>query len=342
MPTTVLVTGISGFIAKHLAFQLLEKGYHVRGTVRSSKNKEPVLKALQDAGADTSHLELVEADLDQDAGWVEAMSGVEFLHHVASPFPINQPKDREALVPQAKQGTLRVLNAAKDANVKKIVVTSSTVAMTYFPDRSNQFRFSENSWTDPEWDKLSPYVVSKTRAEKALWGWADTHQYRERIVTVNPGFVLGPGLDAKTGTSLQVIEYFLTGKYPAVPDVRFPSVDVRDVATLHVAAMESEVANTRLLAAKDTISMAEIGSVLKEAFPAYCNKIPNKTLPNFLVRILSIFDSSLKLLIPDLGVVPTADSKYVEDRFNFQFRSASSAAIDAAQSLIDFKVVSAK
>lgn len=340
MSELVLLTGINGFIAKHIALELLQKGYRVRGTIRKLEHEESVRAALQKHGADTSGLSFVIADLSQDTGWEEALEGVDYVQHVASPFPIEQPRDREALVPAAKKGALRVLNASKRANVKRIVLTSSMVAMMYRQDRPKQLEVEETDWTNPEWDKLSAYIVSKTRAEQASWEWAEKEGWKNRLIVVNPGFVLGPGLDSRIGTSLNVIQLIMEGAYPAVPGVYFPVVDVRDLAELHLKAMiVPKIGGRRLIGAGETMSMSEMAKLLKQAFPDRAKKIPTATLPNFFVRFLSNFDRTLKSVTPDLGVVPITNSRYVTELTGVTFRKPGESVQAAAQSLLDFGVV---
>jgi len=340
MTDLVLVTGVSGFIAKHVALELLKRGYRVRGTVRDLQRAEEVRWTLKRNGGDDSLLEFVEADLGENAGWSAAAEGCDYVMHVASPFPISQPRDREALVPEARDGAVRVLEAARAANVRRIIFTSSMVAMMYRADRPAEVRVSENDWTDPDWDKLSPYIVSKTRAERAVWEWAKWNQWSDRLVVINPGFVLGPALDPRTGTSLDVIKLLMKGAYPAAPPVNFPVVDVRDLAQIHVNAMTaSDAVGRRLIAAADTLSLPEMGKLLRESFPEFAKKIPTATLPAFAVRLLSVFDRSLKSVTPDLGVYPVADSGYVTQLTGVDLRPAAEALRAASESLVRFSLV---
>ena len=340
MEEQVLVTGISGFIAKHIALKLLQTGYRVRGTLRTSARANEVRRSLQTQSNDISGLSFIAADLGSDSGWAEAARDCAYVQHVASPFPMKQPRDRESLVPEARQGALRVLEAARAADVKRIVVTSSMVAMMYRANRPDQIMVTETDWTDPSWNQLSAYIVSKTRAEKAAWDWADEKGWKQRLTVVNPGFVLGPTLDDKTGTSLDVIKLFFKGSYPALPPVHYPVVDVRDLAELHIRAMTAKDAGgRRLIGAADTLSMSEMGQVLRNAFPDYAKKIPTRTLPGFLVRFLAIFDRALKSVIPDIGVKPVAENAYVIEMTGASFKTAEEAVRAAGQSLIDHSLV---
>jgi len=332
MAQRILVTGISGFIAKHIALQLLQKGYEVRGTVRSLNKSHQVRETLDNANAPIEELSFVEADLTSDDGWNEAADGCVCVMHVASPFPISQPRDRNTLTPAARDGALRVLRAARDA--ERIIMTSSMVAMMYRPNRPSVLPVNENDWTDISWNALTAYIVSKTEAEKAAWDIATEEGFKHRLTTVNPGFVLGPSLDSDLGTSLEVIRMFLKGAYPAVPPVSYPVVDVRDVAALHIRAFETpETGGRRLIASSDTLSLKEIAEILIETNPNRAKKIPKRELSALIVRIAALFDRNLSSVIPDLGAVPQANTSYVSALTGLEFRTAREATVAAARSL---------
>ncbi|MEM9304319.1 MAG: NAD-dependent epimerase/dehydratase family protein [Pseudomonadota bacterium] len=330
---TVLVTGAAGFIAQHVVAQLLERGFAVRGTVRKLDRGEQVRESLASSGIDVAGLDFVVADLDDDAGWDEAVAGCRYVQHLASPFPLEPPRDREALVPAAREGALRVARAARAADVERLVVTSSMVAMMYRAGRPPRCAVDESSWTDPDWTPLTAYVVSKTRAERALWDWAEAEQWRESVATVNPAFVLGPGIGDGVGTSLEVIRMFMQGAYPAVPPVAYPVVDVRDVAAVHVAAMTTPAAGGRRLIASDkTLSFVELARLLKRKYPQ--RRLPVRQLPRPLVRLVALFDRPLRSVLQDLGVAPEADASYVTDLLDVAFRPAEEAALASAAHLV--------
>jgi dihydroflavonol-4-reductase len=339
MSDLVLVTGISGFIAKHVALQLLAGGYSVRGTVRSRAKQDGVRETLARQGADVSRLSFVEADLVSDAGWAEAAAGCRFAQHIASPFPIKAPRSREALVPEARDGALRVVRAARAAGVERIVMTSSMVAMMYRANRPKVLKVSESDWTDPDWGPATPYIISKTRAERAVRDDMASAGATDRLVTIHPGFVLGPGLDRDAGASLEVIKLFMTGAYPAVPPVHFPVVDVRDIAALQVAALTKPVGGRRLIGSADTISMREMAQILRSSFPERRRRIPTAELPNFMVRLLGMVDPALKTLRADLGVRPEVDTRAVSEVTGVSFRRSNEAVAAAGQSLIDLGLV---
>lgn len=336
----VLVTGISGFIAKHVALQLLQAGQEVVGTIRDTAKGDQVRETLVRHGADHTKLSFVKADLTRDEGWEEAVAGADYIQHLASPFPLQQPRDREALVPPARDGMMRVVKAGLSAGAKRIVVTSSLAAVMYHPKHKGEFEAGPDDWTDPEWSAISAYIVSKTRTEQALWEYLETRGERERATVINPGLVLGPALDGRVGTSLYLVEAILKAAYPALPPISFPTVDVRDLAALHVAAMDSpNTAGQRLLAAADTVTMQEVALILKDAFPAFARKIPTKQLPVWVVKFMANFDRSLRSITSDLGRVRRARTAYVTEKTGIAFRPARDAVIAAAESLIEYGIV---
>ena len=340
MTDRVLVTGVSGFIAKHVALALLKAGFSVRGSVRALATGDKVRETLAKHGADISRLEFVAADLIADTGWTEAVAGCRYVAHLASPFPMRQPRDREALVPAARDGALRVVSAALKAGAERVVLTSSMAAMAYRPNRPATMTFSEQDWTDPDWPALNAYLVSKTLAEMAAWAFVRKTGAEAKFVTVNPGFVLGPALDRDIGTSLAVMQKIMQGAYPVLPPTSFPIIDARDLAQLHVAAMtKPAAAGRRLLGAADTLSMQEMARELARAFPAYARKIPTYQLPAGIIGLLAMFEPALKAILPDLGTRVSADSRYVTQLTGVTFRPAIEAVRAAGASLIELKLV---
>lgn len=334
MSKLVLVTGITGYIAKHTALQLLQAGFEVRGSLRSLAKGDQVKSTLERHGADTSKLSFVEGDLTKDQGWAEACQGCSYVLHLASPFPLEQPNEREALVPMARDGALRVLRAASSADVERVVFTSSLVSVMYRANRPARLTVGESDWTDPDWGPVTPYIISKTRAERAAWDWAEESGFKDRLTVVNPGFVQGPALDKNLGTSLEVIRMMLSGAYPAVPRAGYPMVDVRDLSALLVAAMEAEgVQGRRLLAASDFVTLIEMASHLREKLGAKAKKAPKFTLPDFVVKFVSKFDKSLQPILPELGVTCEVDNQYVTKLTGIEFRSGLEATLAAAESL---------
>ena len=306
MADTVLVTGISGFIAKHCALTLLREGYDVRGTLRSLPGADAVRDTLRRhageyaEGADVdARVSFVAANLDADEGWDEAAAGCAYVLHVASPFPMNAPRDREALVPAARGGALRVLAAAKRAGVRRVVLTSSTVAVMDGHGADGR-TFTEDDWTIAQNEEVRAYALSKTLAERAAWEFARAEGLD--LAVVNPGFVLGPVLDDKLGTSAELVRQFMQGKYPGAPKLSFVCVDVRDVAEAHVRAMTvPKAGGHRHICAPEALWMREIAGAIAEAMPEYRAKLPTRELPNLAVRALSIVNPPIRQVAARAG-----------------------------------------
>ena len=263
MTDRILVTGLSGFIASHVTALLLDQGFAVRGTVRNLIKGQRIVDALSKAGTDVSRLELVEADLDSDTGWKSAVADCRFVQHIASPFPLDAPVNREALVPAARAGAMRVVEQALGAGVERVVMTSSMVAMIGQPGRGATMAVTEADWSDPEWKPMTAYPVSKTRAERAVWDYAKASGLSGRITTICPGLVFGPDTYKNGGASLKLLRGLLDGDMPMAPKVAYPIVDVRDLASTHVKAMTADVGGRRLISASDTLSMVEIAEVIR-------------------------------------------------------------------------------
>ena len=333
MADRVLVTGVSGFIASHVAAKLLDKGYYVRGTVRSLKKGEKIVAALGEAGHNIDNLELVETNLDLDTGWKEAVQYCRFIQHIASPFPLDAPAHREELVPEARAGAMRVVTHGLDAGAERIVMTSSMVAMIGQPGRDVKMMVTEDDWSDPDWRPLKAYAVSKTRAEKAVWDYAKQHDETGRITCVNPGLVLGPDSFKNSGASLELIKLMFSGEFPRVPKLAFPIIDVRDCAAIHVSAMTAKnVGGRRLMAAGQTLWFKDIAEILRHAYPE-AKKLPKGDMPNFILKFVALFDDRVKSILPDIGILHMADAGYVSALTKIIPRPASEAILAAAESL---------
>lgn len=329
----VLVTGVSGFIAKHVALRLLGAGYRVRGTVRTLARGENVRRTLAAHGADIGRLQLVEADLLRDAGWDEAAAGCRFVQHMASPFPSRLPRDRLALVPVAKGGTLRVLGAAEKAGAERVVLTSSVAAVYYGHQARTERRFTEADVSDVESPTISAYALSKTLAELAAWD--AVRRTALPLAVVNPAFVLGPLLDAEAGTSASVIAAMMKGRAPVVPNVALGIVDVRDVAEAHLAAMTTaKAAGRRFILSGGSRTLCEIGASIAASHPAYRRRLPRATLPDGLVRAAGRVSSRLAQLVPELGARKILVTEPAETVLGLRFRTPEEAIGAMAESLV--------
>ena len=340
MKDKVLLTGISGWIAKHTAIELLNKGYEVLGTVRNKdlidQTKETIKKH-----APIEKLSFIELDLLKDDGWDEAAKGCKYIFHIASPFPMKVSRDREFLLPVAVDGTLRVLNAGINAGVEQIIKTSSIVAMFRKPNRSNPYTFGENDWTDENWiEGVNDYFLSKTKAEKAAWKLMESKGLKSKLTTINPGGVFGDALDKKGGTSIEYVRQFLKGKFPGAPKFAILISDVKDIAKAHVACIgNNKVGGRRLIVGKEVKKLVELSQLMAEAMPEYAKKLPKKELPNFMVKLISYIDSSAKMMIPDLGILMQTDTSYAEELLGFKFKPAKDCITENAKSVVQLGLV---
>jgi dihydroflavonol-4-reductase len=326
----VLLTGVSGFIAKHVALKLLNAGYNVRGTLRRMDRADEVRSAL--APYLTEHagqISFVQADLESDAGWTEAFQGVSALVHTASPFPIAQPKDPATVIRPAVEGTERVLKAAAAAGVIRVVLTSSTVAVLNEgkPDTLQD----EADWCDTHLPSTTPYAKSKTLAERAAWEIAKARGLK--LTTINPGLVLGPPLDEHYGSSLGLIERVLKGRDPMLPSLGFPVVDVRDVAEMHLRALQRpETEGRRYLASSGSMAFVDMGRTLKAAYPT--RRIPTREAPKALVRFLSLFDPQIKSILPKLGHLERVSNARAVKEMGMEFIAPKAALLASADWLV--------
>jgi dihydroflavonol-4-reductase len=264
MSTKVLVTGGSGYLGTQLIAALLRDGREVRATVRSLDGEEGVRSAVRRGGADDAGLELVAADLTSDDGWPAALEGVEEVHHVASPIPSAQPKDPDELIVPAREGTVRVLQAARDSGARRVVLTSSFAAVGYSPKAVRDY--TEDDWTDPDTPGLPPYPRSKAIAERAAWDFIESEGGDTQLVVVNPTFIAGPSLVPALRSTLTHFKAIIEGAMLALPRQQFGIADVRDVAEAHMTAMATPAATGRrylLLADGPTITWLGLARVLR-------------------------------------------------------------------------------
>jgi nucleoside-diphosphate-sugar epimerase len=334
--STILVTGGSGFIGSHAILQLLGKGHQVRTTVRSLQREDSVRAMLRQGGTEAGdRLSFVAADLDHDAGWPEAVAGCEYVLHVASPLPASIPKHEDELIVPAREGALRVLRAARGAAVKRVVLTSSFAAIGY-GHKPQKAPFNETDWTDPNTAGLTPYVKSKTLAERAAWDFMSKEGGDLELAVVNPVVVLGPVLGPDYSASILLLKRLLDGGMPGSPRLYFGVVDVRDVADLHIRAMTNPAAKgERFLAvAGDFLSILDIAKVLKRRMGASAERVPTRQLPDWLVRIAAWRDPAVRQFLPELGKIKNGVNDKAKRLLGWEPRSNEEAIVATAESLM--------
>ncbi|OOQ61693.1 SDR family oxidoreductase [Mucilaginibacter pedocola] len=335
MKKRVLLTGISGFLGSHTAIQLLNKGYEVVGTLRDQKRAEAIKNVIAKHTEHTANLSFAQAELSDEKVWAKLCEDIDYVQHIASPFPRETPKHEDELIIPAKNGVLFILKAASAAGVKRVVLTSSSSAVLYGkPAGQESGTHDETVWTDAtNKADTTPYFRSKTIAEKAAWDFIKANKSGMELVTVLPGAILGPVLEDDFGTSANIVLKMMDGSMPAIPNIGFDVVDVRSVADSLILAMEKpEAAGERFISSAGFLSFPEVSAILRSKYPG--RKIPKSILPNFLTRILAWFDKALGPVLLDLGKQRRANSSKARRLLGWQPIDNREAVISCAESLI--------
>ena len=276
-PTTILVTGASGFIGCHCVLDLLNHGYQVRGSVKNLGRTNALEATLGTNGADTSKLGWVAASLTEPDNWSAAVEGCDAIFHVASPVPTIYPKDPAEVIETDTKGTLNVLEAAASQGINRVVLTSSVTAILGAIREDKVY--TGNDWSDPRDPRTTPYAISKTLAERCAWDFCESKDIS--LTTIHPAMVLGPALETDYGSSLTALVKLLHREVPLLPRFGFEIVDVRDVAGLHRLALENtDAIGQRLIAANGFFWFREIAALLIDSYPG--RKIANREMPNWL------------------------------------------------------------
>lgn len=339
--TLVAVTGASGFIGLHCVLALLQEGYRVRGTLRDMAREASLRAALEKHVKVGGRLEFCAAELTSDAGWAEAFKDCSYVLHVASPIPREMPKHEDDLIIPARDGCLRVLRAASEAGVRRVVQTSSIAAITNGHSHDASYVYSEKDWSNLD-HPLPPYPKSKTIAERAAWehmeGLGDENALE--LVVINPGMVYGPILESDYGTSGEVVRKLMRRDMPGLPKLGWGSVDVRDVASAHIKAMVTPAAaGQRFCCVSEPAWLSDIARILNKNFAARGYKVPTWVMPNFLVRLAAMIDKPIRLILYELGTLPKVDNSRIKTVLDWQPRGLEEMVTAMADSMIEHKVI---
>jgi nucleoside-diphosphate-sugar epimerase len=335
---TVLVTGGSGYIGGWCVIDLLRQGYVVRTTVRDLSRESAVRAALGKVVDPGNRLSFHAANLTSDEGWDAAVAGCDYVLHVASPLGVAEPKDPDVLIKPAREGARRAVAAAIKAGVKRVVLTSSVAATS--SNTTGDSLCDETVWTDPNAPRVSAYSQSKTLAERAAWDLIAATGGETTLATVNPALVLGPVLSGDYSESVQVIERLLSGRVPGLPRLGFNIVDARDVADLHIRAMTApEAAGQRFIAAGTYAWMADLAQLLKDNLGEQASKVPTRKVPDFVLRLVSLFDKDLTAVTSSLGQKHDYSSAKAQRLLGWRPRPLNETVLDCARSLIAAGVV---
>lgn len=340
---TVLVTGGTGFVGVHCILQLLQQGYTVKTTIRSVSGQKKVLDMLKNGGITSDrNLSFVEADLTSDTNWNEAVTGCDYVLHVASPIFLRIPKDANEMIRPAVDGTLRVLKAARDAGVKRVVMTSNFGAVGYSHTDTTTI-ITEEDWTDPNEKELSAYNKSKVLAERAAWNFMATEGEVMELSVVNPVGIFGPSLSPDLSSGFALLKQVVDGSMKRIPNMTFGIVDVRDVADLHLRAMTNPAAEgQRFLAiAGDIMTLPDMAELLKNRVGDKISTISTKRMPDWVVRVAALFSPTAKNVVPLLGRYRTASNEKAKRLLGWQPRSNEEALLATVDSLIRFGLIKA-
>jgi dihydroflavonol-4-reductase len=308
----------------------------VRGTVRSLTRADELRARL---GASRESLALFAADLMHDDGWADAVAGADYVLHIASPLPAKTPKSDDELIVPARDGALRALRHARDAGVKRLVMTSSTAAICYGMDGTREV-FTEADWTNPDHSDTYPYVRSKVIAERAARDFIAREGGALEFCTINPGAVLGPVMGSDYSASVEIVLKLLSGAVPGCPRIGFPVVDVRDIADAHIRAMTMPGLNgERFLCAGEFLWMGQISKILREELGADARRAPMRQLPDFLVRVVALFDAEIRGVLTEIGKQRICDCSHARDVLGWTTRPARQTIADCGHSLVEHGIV---
>lgn len=340
--TRVLVTGGSGFVGVHTILQLLQQGYAVRTTLRSMSKKEEVLQMLSYGGIHNfDHLSFMEADLTKDDHWSEAVQDCIYVLHIASPIGLAAPKNEAEMIRPAVDGTLRVLRAARDAKVKRVVITSNFGAVGY--SHKGTGPITELDHTDPNQKGLSTYNKSKTLAERAAWDFMEKEGGSLELATIHPVGIFGPSLGPDLSSGFELIKKIWTGEMKAIPQLELNVIDVRDVADLHLRAMiHPKAKGERFLALSGgKIGLPEIARLLRKQYPQKRNQITARVLPNWALQVMALFSPQAKAIASMMRTNRNASNAKAKEVLGWQpLNDNAGAILESIQSMLTFGNIS--
>lgn len=340
----ILITGISGFVGKWTAIQLLKKGYTVRGTVRSlaAKADQVTRSIAQQAGLESlARLELVETDLLDDKGWAAAMRGVAAVMHIATAIRADEPRNPDLVIRPALEGTARVLHFTHAAGVRRFILTSSIATVGYgHGHRSGKRVYDETYFTKFEAMRWTwAYCVGKTKAERATWAFVRSHGLE--VTTIHPGAIIGPPVDDDASISVMMVTGLMSGTLPALPRNGYSIIDVRDVADMHVAALEKpEAIGERYLATAEYVPFPQVAAMVQELFPEY--RITMRTVPDWVIRFMAMLGGPARQIINDIGNEKIFDGSKGEKLLGRPYISARQSIKDTAEAAFRLGLVKAR
>ncbi len=335
----VLVTGGSGFLAGWAIVNLLNQGHSVRSTLRDLSKEDHLRKQIATEARDTAALEFVRADLMNDAGWAAAVSDCNYVLHIAAPVGVHSPRDPNELIVPSREGALRVLEAACRAGVERVVITSAVEACRP-PLMSDDCVTDEVRWTDTNDRKIGPYRLAKTLAERAAWDFVERQKGNTTLTTILPGAIIGPVFSADYAGSVQLPVRIMNGKMPRYPNLGFCVADVRDVADLHVRAMLSpSAAGQRYIAASEWMWLSEISELLRLNFPNYADRMPTRSMPDWILRVVALFNGEMRFVAPLIGRKHVFSADKARSMLNWEPRPSADTVIDATRSAIAIDAV---